>query len=92
MLSSILDMDNDLSLALKNTTDQGVKLISDKLTNFLKSQGVEEIQTDSYDVDLHEVISVIPGENNKVVDVVTKGYTINGNPFRYPKIVLSKSE
>lgn len=92
MLSSILDMDNDLSLALKNTTDQGVKLISDKLTNFLKSQGVEEIQTDSYDVDLHEVISVIPGENNKVVDVVTKGYTINGKPFRYPKIVLSKSE
>lgn len=92
MLSSILDMDNDLSIALKNIEDPGVKLIASKLTNFLKSQGVEEIQTDSYDEDLHEVISIIPGESNKIIDVVTKGYSINGKPFRYPKIVLSKSE
>lgn len=92
MLTSILDMDNDLSIALKNTNDEGVKLIANKLTSFLKSQGVEEIQTENYDEDLHEVISIIPGENNKIVDVVTKGYSISGKPFRYPKIVLSKSE
>lgn len=92
MLTSILDMDNDLSIALKNIEDPGVKLIANKLTNFLKSQGVEEIQTDSYDEDLHEVISIIPGESNKIIDVVTKGYSINGKPFRFPKIVLSKSE
>jgi molecular chaperone GrpE len=92
MLTSILDMDNDLSIALKNTNDDGVKLIANKLTTFLKSQGIEEIQTEIYDEDLHEVISIIPGDNNKIVDVVTKGYNINGKPFRYPKIVLSKSE
>jgi len=92
MLTSILDMDNDLSIALKNIEDSGVRLIANKLTNFLKSQGVEEIQTDTYDEDLHEVISIIPGDNNKIVDVVTKGYSINGKPFRYPKIVISKSE
>lgn len=92
MLSSILDMDNDLSLALKSTEDEGVKLIANKLKNFLKSQGVEEIQTDTYDEDLHEVISVINGENNKVIDVISKGYIIDGKPFRYPKIILSKSE
>jgi molecular chaperone GrpE len=92
MLTSILDVDNDLSIALKNIQDPGIKLIANKLTNFLKSQGVEEIQTESYDEDLHEVISIIPGESNKIIDVVTKGYSINGKPFRYPKIVLSKSE
>jgi molecular chaperone GrpE len=92
MLTSILDMDNDLSIALKNIEDSGVRLIANKLTNFLNSQGVEEIQTDTYDEDLHEVISIIPGDNNKIVDVVTKGYSINGKPFRYPKIVISKSE
>jgi molecular chaperone GrpE (heat shock protein) len=26
----------------------------------------------------------------KVVDVVSKGYTLNGKPFRYPKIILGK--
>lgn len=90
MLTSILDMDNDLSIALKNIEDEGVKLISNKLTNFLKSQGIEEIQTEEYDQDLHEVISVLEVGESKIIDVIGKGYTLNGKPFRYPKIILGK--
>ena len=79
--------------ALKSVNSEentGVKLIAQKLENFLKSQGVEAIQTDTYDEDLHEVISVIPSEETKIIDVASKGYTLNGKPFRYPKIVLGK--
>lgn len=92
MLSSILDMDNDISIALKSMdkVDEGVLLIAHKLDNFLKSQGIEPIQTENYDEDLHEVISVISTGEQKVVDVVSKGYSLNGKPFRYPKIVLGK--
>jgi molecular chaperone GrpE len=90
MLTSILDMDNDLSIALKNIEDDGVKLIANKLTNFLKSQGIEEIQTEEYDQDLHEVISVLEVGESKIIDVIGKGYTLNGKPFRYPKIILGK--
>ena len=92
MLSSILDMDNDISIALRSmeNVDKGVLLIAHKLDTFLKSQGIETIQTEVYDEDLHEVISVIPADEEKVVDVVSKGYSLNGKPFRYPKIVLGK--
>ena len=92
MLSSILDMDNDISIALKSMdkVDEGVILIAHKLDTFLKSQGIESIQTEVYDEDLHEVISVIPAGEQKVIDVVSKGYSLNGKPFRYPKIVLGK--
>lgn len=92
MISSILDMDNDISIALKSMdkVDDGVLLIAQKLETFLKSQGIEAIQTESYDEDLHEVISVVETGENKILDVVSKGYSINGNPFRYPKIILSK--
>jgi len=92
MISSILDMDNDISIALKSMdkVDDGVLLIAQKLESFLKSQGIEAIQTESYDEDLHEVISVVETGENKILDVVSKGYSINGNPFRYPKIILSK--
>jgi len=69
---------------------EGLNIILSKVTNFLKSQGIEEIQTEKYDSDLHEVISVIETGEEKIVDVVSKGYTIDGKPFRYPKIVLSK--
>lgn len=91
LLQSILDMDNDLNFALKSNGDNdGIKLIISKLDNFLKSQGIETIQTETYDEELHEVISVIPGDSEKIIDVVSKGYTLNGKPFRYPKIILSK--
>ncbi len=94
LITSILDMDNDIAIAIKNIKDEqsreGVQLIANKLENFLKSHGIESIQTTTYDEDLHEVISVIETGESKIIDVVSKGYSLNGNPFRHPKIVLSK--
>jgi len=93
-LSSILDIDNDISIAIKSiqdeSTKEGVQLIYNKLQNFLESQGIQAIQTQTYDEELHEVISVLETGESKIVDVISKGYTIYGKPFRYPKIVLSK--
>ena len=95
MLTSILDMDNDLSFAIKSVksteAQDGLKLISSKLETFLKSQGIEEIQTETYDDELHEVISVMPSEEEKIIDVVSKGYKLNDKPFRYPKIILGRN-
>lgn len=90
MLTAILDMDSDISIAMKNVEDEGLKLIASKLDKFLKEQGIESIQTDTYDGELHEVISVIDVGEEKIVDVVSKGYTLNGKPFRYPKIILGR--
>jgi molecular chaperone GrpE len=94
MITSILDMDSDISLAIKNIKDQsakeGVQLIANKIETFLKNQGIEVIQTEKYDEDLHEVISILPIGEKKVVDVVSRGYTIDGKPFRYPKIILGE--
>lgn len=92
MLSAVLDMDNDLALALKSMDEvgSGILLITQKLETFLKSQGIEPIQTETYDDELHEVISVTEAGAKKVIDVVSKGYTLNGKPFRYPKVVLGK--
>ena len=92
MLSTILDMDSDLALAKKNIKEEneGLNLILSKFDSFLKSLGVESIQTETYDSDLHEVISVTEIGKEKIVDVISKGYTIGGKPFRYPKIILGK--
>jgi molecular chaperone GrpE len=94
MVTPILDMDNDVAIAIKNIKDEsareGVQLIAQKLENFLKSQGIETIQTETYDDELHEVISVVPTGKSEVIDVVSKGYMLNGKPFRHPKIVIGK--
>jgi len=94
MITSILDMDSDIELAIKNIKDEaareGVELIAGKVQKFLKSHGIEPIQTETYDEELHEAISVIEIGESKIVDVVSKGYMLNGKPFRYPKIILGK--
>ncbi len=94
MVTPILDMDNDVAIAIKNIKDEsareGVQLIAQKLENFLKSQGIESIQTETYDDELHEVISVVPTGKTEIIDVVSKGYMLNCKPFRHPKIVISQ--
>lgn len=93
MIESILDMDNDISIALKNMSGdipEGVNLIVKKLKNFLKSQGIEEILVDKYDPDIHEVISVIETGEEKIVDIVSNGYKMGDRVVRYPKIIISK--
>jgi molecular chaperone GrpE len=91
MLEAILDIDSDLTIACKHTNDDGIKLILSKLDKFLTSQGIEVIQTNTYDPDIHEVISVVNiGVEDEIIEVSTKGYSIGGKIIRHPKIILSK--
>ena len=39
---------------------------------------------------IHEVISLVETGKNEIVDVVSKGYLLNGAPIRYPKVILGK--
>ena len=91
MLGAILDLDSDLSIAVKQEKEnEGLKLMQSKIESFLNNQGVKSIQTETYDSDLHEVISVLEVGEEKIIDVISKGYTLNEQPFRYPKIILGK--
>lgn len=90
LLSPILDLDSDLSIAASNSQDPGIKLIMSKMEKFLTNQGIQSIQTDTYDPDLHEVISIQEIGIEGILKVVSKGYSIDGKPFRYPKVILGK--
>lgn len=93
-LSSILELDNDIHFSLKMIGDKKslevVKIFTDKLQSFLKSKGIEEIQTTTYDADIHEVVSVVETGTETILDVVSKGYKMNGQIVKHPKIILSK--
>lgn len=92
MLDAILDLDNDLHIAEKSLPSDGLKLILSKLDTFLKKQGIEYVQDSKYDPDLHEVISMVgDGQGDpKIIDVISRGYLLNGKIIRYPKVILSK--
>ena len=90
MLDSILDIDSDISLASKHIKDEGIHIIISKLDKFLTNHGVEIIQTESYDADIHDVISVVDSDTKGIVDVVSKGYKLGDKILRHPKVIIAK--
>lgn len=103
-LSGMLPVLDDLERAMasmQKATDvsavlEGVKLIYSKLQEFLKNKGVVEIDAMNqvFDTDLHEALTKIPAPSEdmkgKVVDVIQKGYKIEGKVIRYAKVVVGE--
>ncbi len=75
---------------------EGVDLIHGKLLNTLKQKGLLEMEAlnKDFDADYHEAITEIPAPTEelkgKVVDVVEKGYTLDGKIIRYAKVIVGK--
>jgi len=75
----------------------GIKLIHDKIVSILKQKGLEEVESaigKDFDIEFHEAITQIPApskkEKGKVMDVVEKGYQLNGKVIRFTKVVIGQ--
>lgn len=104
ILKGILPFMDDFERALKhmdtadntNAVKEGINLIYQKLTDFLKSNGVKEIEcaNGAFNVDLHEAVGMVPaGEEErkgKVVEVVMKGYYLNDKVIRHSKVLVGE--
>ena len=85
---------------LNETTDyegmkSGIELIYNKFGDFLKQNGVEEIEAmnSNFDVDIHEAVAKLPVDEKmkgKVVDVVQKGYYLQDKVLRFSKVVVGE--
>ncbi len=77
----------------KNWLD-GLKSVLSGIEKSLLEIGVEVMVVsvgDEYDSDLHEVVTTIPGnENNKIVDVIEKGYLIGDVVIKPARVVVSR--
>jgi molecular chaperone GrpE len=94
-IEKILEIENDISVAIQNLDDVGKKYLEpifNKLNSNLNSMGLVKIQTDKYDSDIHEVISILPNSEGeeKIVSVVSNGWMLDNFVIKYPKIILSK--
>ena len=104
ILNNILPVMDDFDRALQvmeSATDcdsmkEGIDLIYSKFQEFLKTNGVKEIEAinKAFDTDLHEAITKIPAPEKKmkgkVVDVIQKGYKLNDKVIRFAKVVVGE--
>ena len=71
----------------------GLLQIKIQLENFLKAQGVEEIQVsgDDFDPAIQEAVETGDGaESNKVLAIIKKGYMLSGKIIRPMQVKVSK--
>jgi len=72
----------------------GILLIYTKFLKTLQQKGLQELEAinQTFDTDFHEAITNIPASKpelkGKVVDVVQKGYQLNGKIIRFAKVVV----
>ena len=101
VIKDILPVLDDFERALQNMEKngneadmQGVTLIFNKLKDTLKKKGLEEIDAKDADfnTDEHEALTLIPApdesKKGKVLDVIQKGYKLNGKVIRFARVVV----
>ncbi len=75
---------------------EGIIMIHSSFVNFLKNNGVKEMDTKDkdFDMDLHEAISMFPAadesQKGKIIDCTQKGYMFHDKVIRYAKVVVAE--
>jgi len=101
VIKDILPVIDDFERAIQNmekngndTDIQGVTLIYNKLKSTLQKKGLEEIQAinTDFNTDEHEALTMVPApdetKKGKVIDVIQKGYKLNGTVIRFARVVV----
>lgn len=71
---------------------KGVELAVKELNTVLQSEGLDQIAADGqFDPNLHEAVDTQVGEDNKILKVVRKGYTLNGKVLRPVAVVVGRA-
>jgi molecular chaperone GrpE len=104
LLLKILPVMDDFERALSHMESasdcaamkDGIDLIYVKFTEFLKLNGIREIESlnCTFNVDLHDAVAKIPvGEEEKkgrIVEVIQKGYYLQDKVIRHSKVVVGE--
>ncbi len=76
--------------------EEGIGLVYKKLYTTLQQKGLEPMESEGqpFDPELHEALTETPAPSEdmkgKIVDVIEKGYSLNGKIIRHAKVVVGK--
>jgi molecular chaperone GrpE len=104
IFQSIIPVLDDFERALKlmdTATDcaamkSGIDLIYIKFSDFLRQNGIKEIESlnKDFNVDQHEAVTKVSVQDvsmkGKVVDVIVKGYWLHDKVLRFSKVVVGE--
>ncbi|MBI2019814.1 nucleotide exchange factor GrpE [Candidatus Daviesbacteria bacterium] len=95
-LSGVSEQEKQSGPALSERSEsngwvKGVELAVKEFKSVLESEGLGEIVADGqFDPNLHEAVDTREGEDNKILEVVRKGYTLNNKVIRPAQVVVGR--
>ncbi len=93
LLIKILPFLDNLEKAEIFIKDEGLKISKENFLQILKEVGLEEINllNKDFDPNLAEAIDIVPGiKDNKVVEILRKGYKFEDKIIRVAQVKVSK--
>jgi molecular chaperone GrpE len=91
IINKMVDVLDDLHLTYSHLQDAGLKITIDKFINVLTSEGLSEVKTEGeFNPETMECIATAPGEDNQIITVQKKGYSLNGQLIRPAQVVVGK--
>ncbi len=108
VVSSVLPVLDDIERAISSNDEmqnekgtsthqdkwsEGIHLIREKFINILEEEGVVEIDTKiDFDPSLHEAVGRIDGKENKILEVVQKGFCMDDLIVRPAKVIIGQKK
>ncbi|OGE33005.1 nucleotide exchange factor GrpE [Candidatus Daviesbacteria bacterium RIFCSPHIGHO2_02_FULL_36_13] len=71
---------------------KGVELAVKEFNGVLAQEGLDQVATDgAFDPSLHEAVDTRDGENDMILEVVRKGYNLNGKVLRPAQVIVGRA-
>jgi len=97
IVTDLLTIVDDLDRALEHADEDddlvvGIRGVRTNLMKILESNGLQEIPAEGkFDPNYHEALMAVEGEeDDQIVEVFQKGYTLNGKVIRFTKVKVTK--
>jgi len=95
LILRLIEVLNHLEKAAESLKDKGLDLVVTEFKRILTEEGLEEIksQGEKFDPNFMEAVEVVEGKNEeKVAEVVSKGYLLNGKVLLPAKVKVFKGK
>lgn len=95
LVENLLDVLDNFEMMAAHTDDEGITMSVKEFRNVLESSGLNEIEVeigDEFDPENMDAIECVRGKENKVVEIIRKGYNFKQNQIRPVSVKVGSGE
>lgn len=92
LIRSLLPVMDNLEMLEKHSKDEGLGMIIKDFKQLLKNEGIEETTAEGnmFDPETMDAVEILEGDENKVIEMVSKGYFLKGKLLRPARVKVGK--